>query len=233
MSEEKNNTLEVTPEEVTAEQKAAADGSKNILAVMLDYAKKYNGYPYISASRIEKMPDLKKGEKNSFLFDQMSINFMAKNTAAGPNDFMEVFGSGRLVFIQAHQRCPTMCDDGLYNAMDPNGKFIKTQLVGYFALEEDKYLETTDEVSDPEYDYFYFDKNEQYMGLQVNDNIPLNEYYKKHGTLYRRLKKPRFEPLIVVKQGPDKYGCIHGNPFPRLSTAEAATLLKQATLTEK
>lgn len=229
-NEQKSLDPEVVAEEVAKEKEAAADGSQDILTVLVSYAKRMNGYPYISASRIERMIDSTKGERSSFLFEQLCVNFMAKNAKSGPKDFMDVFGNGRLVLIQAHASCPTMGDDGLYNAMDPNGKYIKTQLVGHFALNPDKMLETDDKVSDPNYDYFYFDANEQYMGLQVNDNTPLDEYYKIHGKLFRQLKIPFFEPLVVVKQGPDKFGCIHGNPFPSIPTAAAATLLKNASL---
>lgn len=225
-------TTQATPEEVAKEIELSKDGSKNILQVAIDYCKKYNGYPYISCSRIEKIIDPKKGEKGSFLFDQLSVNFMAKNVGSGVEDFMETFGNGRLVFIQAHASCPTLAADGLYNAMDLNGQYIKTQLAGYFAISEPPTEETTDEVSLPEYEYYYKDANEQFMGLQVNDDTPLAEYYKKHTTLYRRLKKPNFEPFIVVKQGPDKFGKIPGNPFPTMPTAVAATLLKKATLSE-
>lgn len=219
-------------EAIKQETEAAKDGSKDILTVAWDYARKYNGYPYISVSRIERIPDNKKGEKNSFLFDQLTVNFLAKNIASGKDDFMETFGNGKLVFIQAHASCPTLADDGLYNALDVNGNYIKTQIAGYFALNEDPIVETTDESSIPEYEYFYKDVNDKFVGIQVNDNIPLNEYYTKHGKLYRHLRRPWFEPFIVVKKGSNEFGKITGNPFPTMPTAAAATLLKKATLTE-
>lgn len=219
-----------TAEEIKREEELRKNGSQDIRSVLIEYAKKYNGYPYISASRIERIPE--KPEKPSFLLDQLMVNFMARNPASGLQDFKETFASGRLVFIQAHVSCPTLCKDGLYNALDPNGNFIKTLSIGYFALNEGKYDETTDEKSDPLYDYFFFDGNEQYQDLQVNDDVPLAKYYEIHKKLFRRLKKPDFEPIIVVKQGPDQFGMIRGNPFHEISTQEAAALLKNATLTE-
>lgn len=231
---DKETPIQATPEEIKLEEELAANGSVDIRKAMIGYAKSFAGYPYISASRIERMPD--KNEKHSFLLEQMMVNYLIKNKGQQVNDFMEVFGNGKLVFIQAHARCPTVCADGLYNAVDIEGKFIKTQLVGHFVIDEDKLVETEDERIEKDYSYFYIDNNEQYMEIQSDPGTPLGEYRKNYGKIFRRLTRPNFEPMIIVsscgKDGKKQFGMIKGNPYHTLTTSEVAAILNEGSIKE-
>ena len=86
---------------------------------------------------------------------------------------------------------------------------------------------TTDETSEEGYDYLYRDKNDQLMDLGVNPGIPLKEYYALHTKLLKRKHKPDFTPIIIVKQGPDKFGLITGDPYPPVPPEVIAEVLKK------
>lgn len=209
------------------------EGSKDIRAVMIDYAKRYNGFPYISASRLECLVDPKSGDKPSFLCDQLMTNFLIRNSKNPKilDDFMATFANGELVFIQAHAEMPTLCKDGLYNSLDINGKYIKTQLCGYFKIAVPDPVETDDRVSVKDFKYFYKDQNNMFMDLFVNEGISLDAYRDKHNTLFKAPAKPSFDPFIVIKKGDGKggfsYGMLVGNPYHEITAAEAAAILKE------
>ena len=223
-----DNSQTITPEEMKQFEESKKNGSRDIRMVMIDYAKRFNGYPYISASRIEREPA--KGEKASVLFEQLMMTYLIKN-AKNPQamkDFMEVFGNGRLIFFQAHQKCPRLGPDGLYDSRDGNGDYVKTNnSIGYYAMTEMEAEETNDEVALEGWDYFYRDQNEQLMNIFVNVDVPLKEYYKIHGKLLKRKTRPDFTPLIVVKQAPDKFGMIVGDPYHTVTAPEVVAALKK------
>lgn len=219
--------VELTNEEIERVEKLRKEGAVDLQATLIEYAKRFNGYPYISASRIEREPQ--KGEKSSFLFEQMQINYLIKNTKSkdAAKDFMDVFGSGKIVFIQAHASCPTLGADGLYNAMDPNGKYIKTQVVGHFVINEGDPEVTRDNYVEKDMSYFYKDKNNgMFVELDVVVGAELTQFYDKYGVIYKRPTRPFFEPIIVVRQGKDKFGRIDGDPFHQVTPAELAATLK-------
>ena len=222
------NVSAMTPEELATAEKLAKEGVEDLRVVMINYAKRMSGYPYISASRIERLPE--KGQKASVLFDQMSINYLVKN-AKNPDaakDFMEVFGNGKVIFIQAHAKCPTVGVDGLYDQRTPDGEHIKSQVMGYFAIKEEEPAETQDEYAEKGYSYFYKDQNNgEWVDLGVNMNIPLKEYYGKYQTLYKRSTIPLFDPMIIVKTGANTFGRLTGNPYHMVTTQEVAAVLKE------
>ena len=228
---EASEPTKLTEEELKEAEDMKANGTVDIRSALIGYAKKFNGYPYISASRIERIPE--KGEKHSFLFEQMQLTYLIKNqrkddvNKVAEKDFMDVFAKGDIIFIQAHASCPTLAADGLYNAMDINGKYIKTQLVGHFVIDKPAAEVSDDEKIEEGYKYFYKDNNEQMMEVQSDVGTPLCEYRKQFGDIYKQLAKPEFEPMIIVKQGNDQFGIIHGNPYRNLSAAETAALLKE------
>lgn len=223
-----NESTPLTPEEIKQAEEDARNGTQDIRLVMLDYAKRFNGYPYIAASRIEREP--LQGETKSILYTQLLANHVIrslKDNTKAMKDFMDVYGNGKLVFFQAFTECPTLGADGLYSAISINGTHIKSELIGYYKISDMDPVETTDETSEEGYDYLYRDKNDQMMNLGVNPGIPLKEYYAIHKTLFKRKAKPEFTPLIVVKQGPGKFGIIHGNPYPTVPPEVIAAVLKK------
>ena len=235
MSEEQPKAEEkvITEEELKAsmERKAkeAENGSNDMLSAMVGYAKRYNGFPYISASRVDRIPG--KEEKHSILFDQLLSTFLLKNikNPKAIEDFQETFGRGDLVYIQAHADCPTMAADGLYNAIDINGKPIKTQLIGYFKIVAPDPEVTEDEKSEPEFDYFYKDQNDEFMNLFVNDDTPLAAHRAKYTTIYKAPRKVPFTSIILrkyFKDGKTSFGVLTGDPFHGLTRQEIAALLK-------
>ena len=218
----------VSQEEIDAEVAASKDGSVDIRAVMISYGRRFNGYPYIAASRIERAPA--QGERASVLYNQLLANHVMKslkNQTKAMEDFMEVYGNGRLVFFQAFTECPTLGADGLYSSISINGTHIKSDLVGYYKIADMEAVPTTDETSEEGYDYLYRDKNDQLMDLGVNPGIPLKEYYALHTKLLKRKHKPDFTPIIIVKQGPDKFGLITGDPYPPVPPEVIAEVLKK------
>lgn len=228
MSDKTQDAVELTQEELDRIEQMKKDGSSDLQAVMVNYAKRMNGYPYISASRIERMPE--KGQRASILFDQMSINYLIKNqkNPDAAKDFMDVFGNGKVIFIQAHAKCPTVGVDGLYDSRTPNGEPIKAQIMSYFAIKEEDPVETKDEYAEKGYSYFYKDpNNDELVDLGVNMNVPLKEYYEKYKTIFKRPTIPPFEPMIIVKTGVNSFGRITGNPYHQVTTQEVAAVLKE------
>lgn len=217
----------LTKEELERIEELRKSGAVDLQACLIDYAKRFNGYPYISASRIEREPA--KGEKASFLFEQMQINYLIKNTKSkdAAKDFMDVFGNGKIIFIQAHQSCPTLGADGLYSAMDPNGKYIKTIVVGHFVINEPDPEVTNDQYVEKDMSYYYKDKNnDMFVEIDVVVGAELINFYDKYGVLYKRPTRPWFEPIIVVAQPNKQWGRITGDPFHTVTPAELAATLK-------
>ena len=223
-------TKEFTDEEINAAiERAKKEGSCDILSQMVAYAKRYNGFPYVSASRIERYPE--KGQKPSILFSQLEAAFMLKNVnnPRVMEDFMETYASHDLVYIQVHADCPTVGADGLYNAIDINGKYIKTQLVGYFKMVHPTPEETDDLISQEGYEYFYKDQNDEFVNMFLNIGVPLEEWRKKYTTLYKAVDKVPFTPLVVVKKNKDgkpAYEMLAGNPYPEFTPEMLAAVLK-------
>ena len=226
---EKAETTELTQEEIDRAKKDMQDGNVDIRLAMIDYAKRMNGYPYISASRIERIPPKDAKHGKSFLYQQLVINYLMKTP--DPNaldDFERRFCNGKLVFIQAHKECPTMGIDGLYNAMDLNGHYIKTQVLGHFVITEKPKEITQDEKTEEGWSYFYKDPtNDNFVDLALQKDVPLENFRKEKGDIYKQLTKPEFFPMIVVTIGKDKYGQLIGNPFPRFNPEEVAAVLKK------
>lgn len=220
---------ELTQEEIDKAKKDMEDGNVDIRLAMIDYAKRYNGYPYISASRIERIPPKEAKTGRSFLYQQLVLNYLMKTP--DPNaldDFERRFCNGKLVFIQAHKECPTMGIDGLYNAMDLNGHYIKTQILGHFVITEKPKELTQDEKTEEGYSYFYKDpSNDSFVDLALQKDVPLENFRKEKGDIYKQLTKPEFFPMIVVKMGKDKYGEIIGDPYPKFKPEEIAAVLKK------
>lgn len=226
MSEENKEQQEIQ-KAVDVEEESAANGSSDLRKALMDYAKRFNGYKYFSASRIECLPD--KDKKKSILLQQMYIVYLTRKQTE--KDFMETFGNGKLIFIQAHTECPTLAEDGLFDQVSIDGHHIKTQIVGHFAIDEKDPEETNDEVSEKGMSYFYKDANGFFMDIGVNPDVPLKAWREKHTTLFKRPTRPPFTPCILVKQGRDengkmKFGMIYGNPYHVTSAAEVGELLK-------
>jgi hypothetical protein len=218
-------------EDIKIAQEKQKEGISDIRLALMEHLKRYNGYPFASASRIEKYPE--KGEQPSILFSQIESAYLLKSMKAPNNkvleDFMDTYGRSDVVYIQVHADCPTVGADGLYNAIDVNGKYIKTQLVGYFKLVEPTPVETDDVISQEGSSYFYKDQNDEFVNMFVNAGIPLNEWRSKHTTLYKAPSKVPFEPLIVKKQNVDGkvgFSMLTGNPYPNITPAMMAELLK-------
>ena len=226
---EQTKETELTPEEIAQAKEDSKDGSVDIRTTMIEYARRFNGYPYISASRIERVPGKDEKKGRSFLYEQLVINYLMKTP--DPNaldDFERQFCNGKLVFIQAHKTCPTMGIDGLYNAMDINGKYIKTQILGHFVITEKPKEVCEDEKTEDKWSYFYKDNiTGNFIDLGLKPDVPLENFRKEHGTIYKQLTKPDFFPLIVVKMGKDKWGELIGNPFPKFKPEEIAAVLKE------
>lgn len=223
-----SEAAQLTPEELKQAEEDSNNGTTDIRLVMINYAKRFNGYPYIAASRIERAPE--QGERASVLYNQLLANHVMKSLkdrTKAMEDFMEVYGNGRLVFFQAFTECPTLGADGLYSSISINGTHIKSDLVGYYKIADMEAVPTTDETSEEGYDYLYRDKNDQLMDLGVNPGIPLKEYYALHTKLLKRKHKPDFTPIIIVKQGPDKFGLITGDPYPPVPPEVIAEVLKK------
>ena len=167
----------------------------SVKAVLLQYAKSFNGYDYISASRIERIPE--KGSDFSVLLNQIQYVYLTKamNEMIIKNrgkkfsdaeaeaaqkkieqDFMDAFGNGRLVFIQAHTSMPTQSKDGVYNSIDTNGVHIKSKLINQFTFESDD-------------------------------------------------DAKRFVPTIIHRVKPGQYEFLEGNPFHDLTDAELAAVI--------
>ena len=235
--EEAKDNKELTEEEIAAAKEASKDGSADIRLAMIEYAKRMNGYPYISASRIERIPGKDDKAMKSMLYEQLVINYLMKTP--DPNaldDFEKRFCNGQIVFFQAHASCPTMGVDGLYNSRDLNGKYIKSQILGHFALTQKPFELTNDETAEEGYSYFYKDpapENENmYIDLGLKTGTPLENFRTQYSMIYKRLTKPEFTPIIVVKQAKDKYGMIIGDPYPKLKPEELAAVLKKGSVTE-
>ena len=226
---EKVPETELTQEEIDKAKKDMEDGNVDIRLAMIDYSRRFNGYPYISASRIERIPPKEAKTGRSFLYQQLVLNYLMKTP--DPNaldDFERRFCNGKLVFIQAHKECPTMGIDGLYNAMDLNGHYIKTQILGHFVITEKPKELTQDEKTEEGYSYFYKDpSNDSFVDLALQKDVPLENFRKEKGDIYKQLTKPEFFPMIVVKMGKDKYGEIIGDPYPKFKPEEIAAVLKK------
>ena len=223
-----SEAAQLTPEELKQAEEDSKNGTTDIRLLLIQYGKRFNGYPYIAASRIERAPV--KGERASVLYNQLLANHVMKSLkdqTKAMEDFMEVYGNGRLVFFQAFTECPTLGADGLYSSISINGTHIKSDLVGYYKIADMEAVPTTDETSEEGYDYLYRDKNDQLMDLGVNPGIPLKEYYALHTKLLKRKHKPDFTPIIIVKQGPDKFGLITGDPYPPVPPEVIAEVLKK------
>ena len=226
-SDQTKEAVTLTEEEIARIEQMKKDGTTDLQAALVDYAKRMNGYPYISASRIERMPG--PGERPSVLFEQMSLNYLIKNSKNpdAAKDFMDVFGNGKVIFIQAHASCPTVGPDGLYNQIAPDGTHIKTQIMGYFAIKEPDPEVTEDEYAEKDYSYFYKDINDMFVDLGLNLNVPIKEHREKYKTIYKRRTRPEFEPIIVVALPGKKFGRITGNPFHDVTPQELAAVLKE------
>ena len=236
MAEEEKKPVDataLTAEEIKQAEEDQKRGIKDIRLMGIEYAKRFNGYPFIGISRLERMPD--KNEKGSVLYNQLIANHMLKNikNPKALDDFMDTYGNGKLVFFQAFAECPTLGPDGLYNSLTIDGRYIKHDLVGYYVIADMDPVETKDEVAEEGYSYFYRDQNDMLFDIGVNVGIPLKEYHILHEKLYKRRKKPEFEPIIIVKQGKDQFGMIVGDPYVQFKQAVAEVIKQQVAREQK
>lgn len=130
---------EVKLDKLNAEQFENKDG--DLLAKMLEFARSQNGYNCITVSRITAFVD--KAEvpigTTSALARKIFTNYVLMR-GGNPKEFKKLFVDNNIVYIQAHESVPAMAKDGVYDALDANGKFIKTRICGeYVIADKDKF----------------------------------------------------------------------------------------------
>lgn len=124
--------VELTPEEEQKEKAEAKKREGDLLVVMREYANRYNGYPYISVSRIKSYND-KDVKTQSILVQRMKLNFLLSGRGDA-EQFGKIITGTPVAYVQAHAECPTLCEDGVYDGKNPLGKLIKTISVAEFIL---------------------------------------------------------------------------------------------------
>ena len=110
---------------------------------MLQIAKSMNGWNYISVSRIEKYVNEDQGKlgKTSALVRAIIKNFIfdqiMHNRKPNVDEFVKTFVGQPVIYVQAHKAMPTMAADGVYDAVDINGKTIETRAITEFVLTDE------------------------------------------------------------------------------------------------
>lgn len=110
---------------------------------MLQIAKSMNGWNYISVSRIEKYVNEDQGKlgKTSALVRAIIKNFIMdqiiRKQKPNVEEFVKTFVGQPVIYVQAHKAMPTMAADGVYDAVDINGKTIETRAITEFVLTDE------------------------------------------------------------------------------------------------
>lgn len=110
---------------------------------MLQIAKSMNGWNYISVSRIEKYVNEDQGKlgKTSALVRAIIKNFVMdqiiRKQKPNVEEFVKTFVGQPVIYVQAHKAMPTMAADGVYDAVDINGKTIETRAITEFVLTDE------------------------------------------------------------------------------------------------
>ena len=110
---------------------------------MLQIAKSMNGWNYISVSRIEKYVNEDQGKlgKTSALVRAIIKNFIfgqiMHKQKPNVDEFVKTFVGQPVIYVQAHKAMPTMAADGVYDAVDINGKTIETRAITEFVLTDE------------------------------------------------------------------------------------------------
>lgn len=104
---------------------------KTLLLEMIEIARSFNGFNYISASMITDVP--KETKDQSLLLRNLLVAFMLRG-GKSIEDFKKIYVQSGIVFIQAHKGLPTLGLDGLYSGFDPDGNVIPTKNVKQLSL---------------------------------------------------------------------------------------------------
>lgn len=121
------------PEVVKSNSTTKEEADQDLYSLMIGYAKRYNGYNYISASRITCVPSDPK--EHCALLKTMIFNHILRN-GGDQKEFVDLVINNGLVIIQAHQDCPTLSKCGLYDTVGINGEPNKSRLCSYFFFNE-------------------------------------------------------------------------------------------------
>lgn len=100
--------------------------TRNLVDICIEYAKRMNGYPYISCSLIKSYDDTNEDPSvTSNLVKRVRMGFIM--TGHGDKDeFVKRFVNQPIVYIQAHAEMPTLAADGCYNNINIHGKPFKS-----------------------------------------------------------------------------------------------------------
>lgn len=101
--------------------------ARSLEDICIEYAKRFNGFPYISASTINSYDDKTADpKKTSTLARRLKFAFMLSGRT-DVNEFVKNFVGQPIVYIQAHAEMPILSEDGAYSAVNVHGIPIKTK----------------------------------------------------------------------------------------------------------
>lgn len=103
---------------------------------MLQMAKSYNGWNFISISMLKSYTD---NPKTIFERSTLATTLRRINMFKYPKkeQFVEVFVGSPVAFVQVHKKLPVLAEDGVYTSLDGNGNFFETRAVTEFLLTDE------------------------------------------------------------------------------------------------
>ena len=100
--------------------------TRNLLEICIEYARKFNGYPYISCSLLRTYDDTNEDPSvTSNLAKKLRMGFLMTGRT-DKEEFIKRFVNQPIVYIQAHAEMPTLAKDGCYNNINIHGKPFKS-----------------------------------------------------------------------------------------------------------
>ena len=141
----------------------------DLLAKMIEFAKSQNGYNCITVSRLTAFVDKAQVPRGttSALARKIFTNYVLMR-GGNPEEFKKLFVDNNIVYIQAHEGIPSMAKDGLYDALDANGQFIKTRVCGEYVIADKEKFEPFFIVKNGK-DDFGIGKGDPYRKLSVDE----------------------------------------------------------------
>ena len=143
-SDQKDELIKTNVKEAEPVEKKEGDPKEgDLLAKMIEYANRYNGYECISVSRLTAFVNDSKAPigTTSALARRIALGFMLKSGGGKAEEFAKVFVNKPIVYVQAHKGVPILAKDGLYDSLDANHKVIDSRTVGEFVIKDPEKFE--------------------------------------------------------------------------------------------
>ena len=118
-------------EEETKPREQDGDIANNLINKAVELLKSHAGYPYVSISRIERLPTDPK--VCSVALTQILLTQLAMGLT-DQEEFKKRFVHNEIAIIQLHSGIPMLAEDGVYTHCNPNGPVKSIILPGFFML---------------------------------------------------------------------------------------------------